>query len=86
MLSNATVPLQHGSVCSGDGHTEALLLEFDPSVVSYDTLLDLFMKQHDPCVPMSTQYQSAVWPQTEAGLYSCCIQLTLSLKAPGFNP
>ena len=56
----------YGSVCAGDGHTEALKVEFDPSVVSYEALLDRFLSVHDPCVPMTTQYQSAVWPQNAA--------------------
>ena len=56
----------YGSVCAGDGHTEALKVEFDPSVVSYEALLGKFLSVHDPCVSMTTQYQSAVWPQNEA--------------------
>jgi len=56
----------YGSVCNGDGHTEALKVEFDPSVVSYEQLLETFLSVHDPCVPMNTQYQSAVWPQNDA--------------------
>jgi peptide-methionine (S)-S-oxide reductase len=56
----------YGTVCNGDGHTEALKIDFDPSVVSFAKLLDMFMAQHDPCVPMTTQYQSAVWPQSQA--------------------
>jgi peptide-methionine (S)-S-oxide reductase len=56
----------YGSVCSGDGHTEAILIDFDPAVVSYRELLDLFFANHDPFARMATQYASAVWPQTEA--------------------
>jgi peptide-methionine (S)-S-oxide reductase len=29
-------------VCGGDGHTEALKIEFDPDVISYDSLLTMF--------------------------------------------
>lgn len=32
----------YGSVCAGDGHTEALKIEFDPDVISYDSLLAMF--------------------------------------------
>lgn len=36
-------------VCSGSsGHVEAVLVEYDPSQVSYDTLLDVFWHKHDP--------------------------------------
>ena len=53
-------------MCNGDGHTEALRVEFDPERVSYEKLLGVFMSEHDPCRPMTTQYQSAVWPQNDA--------------------
>jgi peptide-methionine (S)-S-oxide reductase len=56
----------YGSVCSGDGHTEAIKINFDPSKVSYNELVDMFMTQHDPHSKMPTQYQSAVWPQNKA--------------------
>ena len=45
----------YGTVCSGDGHTEALLIEFDPKVVSFDDLLERFLSEHDPCLSLTTQ-------------------------------
>jgi peptide-methionine (S)-S-oxide reductase len=36
-------------VCSGTtGHAEVVQIEFDPSVISYRELLDIFWKTHDP--------------------------------------
>ena len=36
-------------VCSGTtGHIEVLQIEFDPKISSYDQLLDIFWKCHDP--------------------------------------
>lgn len=36
-------------VCSGkSGHAEVVLLEYDPDVVAYEELLEIFWKTHDP--------------------------------------
>jgi methionine-S-sulfoxide reductase len=44
-------------VCSGrTGHAEAVLVEYNPSEVSYEQLLDVFWKKHDP-----TQKNRQVW-------------------------
>jgi peptide-methionine (S)-S-oxide reductase len=43
-------------------HTEAFQVDFDPSKLTYEQLLERFWSEHDPTHgPWSTQYKAAVW-------------------------
>jgi peptide-methionine (S)-S-oxide reductase len=60
-------------VCSGrTGHTEAVLVVFDPQQTSYEEILRLFWENHDPTQGMrqgndqGTQYRSAIYTVDEA--------------------
>ena len=42
-------------------HTEAILVEFSPDLVSFETLLRAWSKMHSPVRATKCQYRSAVW-------------------------
>jgi peptide-methionine (S)-S-oxide reductase len=52
------------------GHIEVVKIDFDPAVVSYKELLEVFFATHDPTTPgrqgndVGPQYQSAIFFQT----------------------
>ena len=60
-------------VCSGrTGHTEAVLVVFDPNETSYEEILRLFWENHDPTQGMrqgndvGTQYRSGIYTTSPA--------------------
>ncbi len=64
------------AVCEGGtGHAEAVRIEFDPQLVGFRDLLEIFFVIHDPTTlnrqgnDIGTQYRSAIFPTTEEQLH-----------------
>jgi len=61
--TGGTVPdPDYEQVASGTtGHTEAVRIVFDPDLITYDALLDLFWSSHDPTEPAGGSERSAIF-------------------------
>jgi len=73
--NGATPEPTYEAVCSGaTGHAEVVRIAFDPAVVSFNDLLDVFWKKHDPTQTnrqggdVGTQYRSCVLTADDAQL------------------
>lgn len=82
--------------CSGrTGHTEAVLVVFDPALVSLEAVLRRFWENHDPTQPnrqgndIGTQYRSAIYtnsPEQLAMAHASRDAFNEVLAAAGFDP
>ncbi len=81
-------------VCSGrTGHTEVVLVAFDPAQITLEAILKVFWEAHDPTQGMrqgndvGTQYRSAIYwsnpPQLDR-VENSRLAYTAALKAKGF--
>jgi len=79
-------------VCSGNtGHAEVIQVTFDPAVIAYADLLDIFFAIHDPTTlnrqgaDAGTQYRSAIFTHDDAQLAAANAKIA-ELNAAGLWP
>jgi peptide-methionine (S)-S-oxide reductase len=85
----------YSEVCSGStGHTEAVLVVFDPTVTTYERMLQVFWENHDPTQGMrqgndiGSQYRSGLYwysDEQEAAALASRDQYALRLKEAGYG-
>ncbi|RYE65724.1 MAG: peptide-methionine (S)-S-oxide reductase [Oxalobacteraceae bacterium] len=80
------------AVCNGTtGHAEVVRLEFDPSVISYHDILEIFFTIHDPTTlnrqgnDVGTQYRSVIFttsPDQDAVARTVMAEMAMVWDAP----
>src|SRR5918997_931287 len=63
-------PTREGLSSGQSGHTEVVEVEYDPAMVAYQRLLEVFWATHDPTIPqVGDEYRSVIYfhtPEQEA--------------------
>jgi peptide-methionine (S)-S-oxide reductase len=85
-MGGRTTKPTYEDICNGDtGHAEVVQVTFDPDVISYRELLDVFFTLHDPTQfnrqgnDVGTQYRSAIFwhtPEQKAEAEAVIAELT----------
>ncbi|SHM54936.1 peptide-methionine (S)-S-oxide reductase MsrA [Flavobacterium xinjiangense] len=72
-IGGKTINPTYKDICNGDtGHAEAIQITFDPNIISFGELLEIFFATHDPTTlnrqgnDIGTQYRSEIFYNNEA--------------------
>lgn len=72
-IGGKTINPTYKDICNGEtGHAEAIQITFDPTIISYGELLEIFFATHDPTTlnrqgnDIGTQYRSEIFYNNEA--------------------
>lgn len=91
-IGGAMVNPDYKSVCTGTtGHAEAVEVYYDPSETSYEELLEVFFKTHDPTsvnrqgADVGTQYRSAIFFHDDAEKKAAEAYIAKLNKSPEFR-
>jgi peptide-methionine (S)-S-oxide reductase len=92
-MGGHTLKPTYGDVCEGDsGHAEVVQITFDPEVLAYRDILEIFFVIHDPTTlnrqgnDVGTQYRSAIFyhsPEQKAQADKIIAELTAEKAFPG---
>ena len=91
-MGGSTAGPTYEQVCAGTtGHAEVVRLEFDPSVISYRDILEIFFTIHDPTTlnrqgnDVGTQYRSVIFttsPEQDATARKVMAEMAAVWDAP----
>jgi len=85
----------YNEVCTGStNHTEVVLINYNPAIITFDLLLKMFLENHDPTQgnrqgnDVGSQYRSSIYTTTKKQMESSVSQVKKfqqSLKTEGFG-
>lgn len=91
-MGGHTTNPDYRAICGGDtGHAEVVQISYDDSVVSFDSLLDVFFTIHDPTTlnrqgnDVGTQYRSAIFCHDAAQQQQANAKVAELTTAHAFN-
>jgi len=95
-MAGYTKNATYRDVCTGrSGHTEAVMIVYDPTEISTDRLLKAFWEEHDPTQGMrqgndvGSQYRSGIYtttPEQYEAAVATCNTIARQLEGKGMGP